>query len=110
MPVLFISVQMLENAEIAQVCPMSGWRSGRLGAFRISFWNKQIGSEDCVFGDQECVLGGSAKCPMSNARRCSLTSDGTFSRPCVPGSKGGQTAFYQAALRSFRQRSRIPLF
>jgi hypothetical protein len=50
---LFTRVQMLENAEYVQVCPMSGPSFRRLTAFRISPWNKQIGSDDGVFRDQE---------------------------------------------------------
>jgi hypothetical protein len=29
----------------------------QLAAFRMSFWNKQIGSESGVFGDQKSLFG-----------------------------------------------------
>jgi hypothetical protein len=68
----FTCVQMLENAEIVQVCPMSGPCYQRPNALRISLWHKELGSECSVFGDQEALLDGSPKCPMPNSRRCSV--------------------------------------
>ena len=62
----------LKTAEIAQVCPMSGPSFRQLAAFRISFWSKQIGSEDGVFGDREALLGRPSECPTTKSRLCSL--------------------------------------
>jgi hypothetical protein len=45
-----------KNAEIIRVCPMSGPLRRRLTAFLMSFWNKQIGLDDGVFGDQKASL------------------------------------------------------
>jgi hypothetical protein len=56
-PALFISVLMLETAEIVQVRPVSGPRSAHLSAFRMSFRNKQFESEDCIFGDEKRLIG-----------------------------------------------------
>jgi hypothetical protein len=49
------------NAEIIRVCPMSGPSFRHLAAFRITFWNKQIRSEDGVLGDQKALLDNSSR-------------------------------------------------
>jgi hypothetical protein len=73
----------LTNAEFIQVCPMSGPSFRDLIAFRISPWNKQIGSDDGVFRDQETSLDTPSKCPMTNSFRCSLTLSESFPRQSV---------------------------
>jgi hypothetical protein len=42
---------------------MFGPRFQHLAAFRMSFWNKQIESEDGGFGDQEALLGRPFRMP-----------------------------------------------
>jgi hypothetical protein len=47
-----------KNAEIVQVCPMSGPSEGTLAAFRMPFCNKTIGLKDGAFGGQKALLDG----------------------------------------------------
>jgi hypothetical protein len=43
----------LSPPKIAPTCPMSDPSFRHLAAFLISFWNKQIGSNDCVLGGRK---------------------------------------------------------
>jgi hypothetical protein len=47
---------------------MSGSSFRHLAAFRISFWNNQIGSEGGVFGDQKASSHTFSECPMAEPR------------------------------------------
>jgi hypothetical protein len=47
---------------------MSGPRFRHLAAFRMSFWNKQIGSEDDDFGEQKAFSHDFTKCRMTKSR------------------------------------------
>jgi hypothetical protein len=47
---------------------MSNPRFRQLSSFRMSYWNKQMGSEDGVFGDQKALLEDFIKFPMTESR------------------------------------------
>jgi hypothetical protein len=74
----------LKNAESVQVHPMSGPRFRPVAAFRISFSNEKIGSEDSVFGDQKALLDAPPKRPMTNSRVCSLCCRPSLMRQLLP--------------------------
>jgi hypothetical protein len=53
---LFTVHRFWRNAEINQVCPKSGASFRQLDAFRISFWNKEIGTRYSALAGQTALL------------------------------------------------------
>ena len=57
---LFTVHKFWRNAEINQVCPMSGASFRQLDALRISFWDKEIGTRYSALVGQTALLRGSS--------------------------------------------------
>ena len=74
-PSEFTSVHLLEKMlKPCQIVPdsaISGACFRQATAFRMSFWNNQIGPENGIFGDQKASLDGSPESPMTDFYRCS---------------------------------------